>query len=72
MMKAYLCWMVLCSTAFHIWRNRNALRHGNHTWTEEQLIKQIKWKVNIWFITKRKSKKTKGNVVLCSAWGIDI
>jgi len=23
---------------YNIWRNRNALRHGNHSWSEENLL----------------------------------
>jgi hypothetical protein len=59
------------SWIYNIWRNRNALRHGNNPWTEKKFIKEIKWEVKTRFITKGKFKKTIGNDILCSAWGID-
>jgi len=70
-MKAYLCWSVFGSTIYNIWRNRNALRHGNNPWSEDKLLQQIKWEVKIRFISQGKFKKTCGNDILCSSWGID-
>ncbi|KAK3219463.1 hypothetical protein Dsin_013433 [Dipteronia sinensis] len=52
--------------------NRNALRHNNNSCTEEKLIQHIKWEVRIGFSTKGRFKKTRGNDILCSAWGIDM
>jgi hypothetical protein len=70
-MKAYICRLVFGSSIYNIWRTRNALRHGNNPWSEEQLLKQIKWEVKLRFMSKGKFRKTCGNVILCNAWGID-
>jgi hypothetical protein len=70
-MKAYLCQLVFASTIYNIWRNCNALRHNNNLCTEEKLIQRIRWKVRILFTTKCRFKKTRGNDILYSAWGID-
>jgi hypothetical protein len=70
-MNAYLCRLVFASTIYNIWKDRNALRHNNNPCIEEKLIQRIRWQVRIQFTTKGRFKKTKGNDILCSAWGID-
>lgn len=56
--KAYLCRLVFGSTIYNIWRNRNTLKHENNPWSQEKVLKQIKWEVRIRFTTKGKFKKT--------------
>ena len=60
-MKAYLNKLVFTSTIYNIWRNYNALRHNNNPCIEEKLIQCIRWEVMIWFATKCRFKKTRGN-----------
>jgi hypothetical protein len=46
-MKAYICRLVFGSSIYNIWRTRNTLKHENNPWSEEQILKQIKWKVKL-------------------------
>jgi hypothetical protein len=41
-LKLTLCRLVLGSTVYHIWRNRNALKHDYHPLSEDQLMQTIK------------------------------
>jgi hypothetical protein len=70
-MKAYLCQLVFASTIYNIWRNHNDLRHNNNPCTKEKLIQRLRWVVKIQFAMKGRFKKTRGNDIFCSAWGID-
>jgi hypothetical protein len=40
--EAYVCRLTFEATIYHIWRNRNALRHSNFPLYEDQLRQKIK------------------------------
>jgi len=42
-----LCKLALGASVYNIWRQRNALIHGNTPRTEEQIIEQIRRDVNL-------------------------
>ena len=44
-LKAVLCKLVLSAYMYHIWRERNNIRHENQVHTEEQIIHRICWEV---------------------------
>jgi hypothetical protein len=69
--EGYFVSLVFASTIYNIWRNHNALKHNNNPCTEEKLIQRIRWEVRTRFTTKGRFKKTRGNDILCNAWGID-
>jgi hypothetical protein len=41
-LRSHLCRLVLASEIYNLWRNRNALSHGDLPKTEEQVVRQIK------------------------------
>lgn len=44
-LNANICRLVLSSTVYNIWRNRNEIKHGNHPKTEEHILQKIFWEV---------------------------
>lgn len=40
-LKAILCKLVLSSSVYNIWRERNSNEHGNQIFTEERLVQKI-------------------------------
>ncbi|GLT52885.1 hypothetical protein SLA2020_261960 [Shorea laevis] len=71
-LKAYVCRLALGSTVYHIWKNRNELKHGTHPLSEDHIIQRIKWEVRSGVISKGSFKKTRGNETICCRWRIDI
>jgi superfamily II helicase len=70
--KAHVCRLAFGANVYHIWRNRNALRHRNNPLSEEQLLQKIKGDVRCRVMGKGKFKRTKGNESICCNWGIDV
>jgi hypothetical protein len=70
-LKAYLYQLVFGYVVYNLFRTHNAICYVNHLETEEQLLKQIVWKVRTRILSKGKFKATKGNVILCRIWSLD-
>jgi hypothetical protein len=52
-LKAVLCKVVLSAYMYHIWRERNNIRHENQVHTEEQIIHRICWEVRSRIVSAR-------------------
>lgn len=44
-LKSLLCKMGWGTAVYHIWKQRNDIRHGNIPRTEERIIVQVRWEV---------------------------
>jgi len=44
-LKVCLAKLCLAACIYHLWRQRNALLHGNSPRTEEAIVGQIRWEV---------------------------
>lgn len=40
-----LCKLSWGPTVYHIWKQRNDIKHSNHIRSEEQMIKHLKWEI---------------------------
>jgi hypothetical protein len=43
--KAVLCKLSWGAHLYHIWTQRNDIKHSNHIRSEEQMIKHLKWEI---------------------------
>lgn len=71
-LHANICRLVLSSTIYNIWRNRNEIKHGSHTKTEEQILQRIFWEVRSKVLGKGRLKKTLENMAICWNWSIKV
>jgi hypothetical protein len=71
-MSATLCRLVLCSTVYHLWRNRNDIKHNGISKTEDQLMKLIIWEVRSRILGRGRFKGSHENAMLCQNWNIPL
>jgi hypothetical protein len=69
-LKSTLCMLMLGAVVYHVWWQRNELKHGVGARSEEQINKIIDWEVRSIVIGLGRFTNTKKNQVLCSKWGI--
>jgi hypothetical protein len=48
----------------------NAIKHANHPLSADQLLQKIKMVIRVRTMGKGKFRKTKGNIHICSNWGL--
>jgi hypothetical protein len=55
---------------YHIWRQRNDLKPGKQLKAEEKILHSIASDVKTRVMVKGSFKQTRGNLELCSSWGL--
>jgi hypothetical protein len=70
-MHGNLCRLVLSSSVYHLWKNRNEIKHGGTPKTEEQILKSVVWDVRTRIFGGGKFQKNVANVLLCKKWNIN-
>jgi hypothetical protein len=62
---------VLGAVVYHIWRQRNDIKHGNLVKTEEQVIKSVEWEIRSRVMGVGRFKQLAKNRGLFCKWGIE-
>jgi hypothetical protein len=70
-LQTSLCRLLLASTIYNLWGNRNEIRYGGKPNIEEQQMKKIQWIVRTRLLTKGHFRRTTGNVDICCNLGIE-
>lgn len=55
---------------YHLWKQRNDIRHGSSIITEELVLRQINLEIRSRVIAKGRFRRTSENVVLCNNWDV--
>jgi hypothetical protein len=61
-----LCWS---AAVYHLWWQRNVIRHGKPPRTEEKILQDVIWDVKNRI---RGNGKTTVNVEICINWGVGL
>jgi hypothetical protein len=69
-LKANACRLSLAAVVYHLWRQRNALLHGNTPRTEEDIVSQVKWQVGSRLLAKGSKQSIGKNLVLAYNWNL--
>jgi hypothetical protein len=69
--RAFVCRLAFGSPVYHLWWNRNAIKHANHPLSEDKLLQKIKWDTRACIMDIGKFRNTKGNIHICSNGGIN-
>jgi superfamily II helicase len=69
-LKSRLCRLCLGAAAYHLWRHRNDILHGNSLSSEEQIVAKIKWDVRACILSTGSYKKSLENMQLASLWNL--
>lgn len=62
------CRLILSSTVYGIWRERNVTKFGGQPKTEKQILKFIFWEIWCRISGRGKFSKTMENIRLCQSW----
>lgn len=69
-LKANVCKLVWSAAVYHLWRQRNDIRHGNPPKAQEKVLQEVVWDVNNRIRGKGKFKKIDVNVEICRKIGV--
>jgi hypothetical protein len=70
-LKGSLFRLSFSAIVYNIWRARNEIKFGGQPRTEEQILKQIFWKIRCKISGIRKFQKNMENISLCHKWNVD-
>ncbi len=71
-LQAVMCKLCWGAAVYHLWRQRNDIRHGKAPKTEEKLLLDVVWDVKYRIRSKGTYKKSDLNVKICTNWGLTL
>jgi hypothetical protein len=55
---------------YHLWKQRNDLKHGNTPKSLEAIIARIRWEIRARIMAKGRFKESDANLEICQMWNL--